>query len=213
MAQHNVPDKWALQRIFQQRVAQMAAPLNRTFVVWEEAWNGTKLPPDTVVQVWRQQGGALADVLRSGYRALFSPDEYWYLDKLSGHDAPPGSETAMWATMQGDWWNMYSVDPLANISAAEAAGLLGGEVCMWSSADATNLFPLTFPRASAVAEVLWSGAREDKEAVALRLSAFRCRLTRRGIPAASVGHATARLATPPGFCALPFEFQYNQPRR
>ena len=100
MAQHNVSDKWALQRVFQQRVAQMAAPLNKTFVVWEEAWNGTKLPPDTVVQVWRHwmipcvcrtlhgrtflswqvwrgQGGALAEVLRSGYRALFSPDEYW----------------------------------------------------------------------------------------------------------------------------------------
>ena len=77
MAQHAVPDKWALQRVFQERVAAMAGPLNRTFVVWEEAWNGSKLPADTVVQVWRQQGGALAEVLRSGYRAVFSPDEYW----------------------------------------------------------------------------------------------------------------------------------------
>ena len=125
--------------------------------------------------------------------------------------------------MQDDWWNMYTVDPLANVTAEEAVGLLGGEVCTWSSADATNLFPLTFPRASAVAEVLWSappaGAREDKESVARRLSAFRCRLTRRGIPAASVGHATARLELPgsdpardlPGCCAVPFEFQYLQP--
>ena len=111
---------------------------------------------------------------------------------------------------------MYSVDPLANVTTNEATGPLGGEACMWSFADGTNLFPTTFPRASAVAEVLWSPARAhggeaEREAVALRLSKFRCRLLRRGIPAATVGHHSALIESPPGYCALPFEFQYRPP--
>ncbi|MEQ2225498.1 hypothetical protein ILYODFUR_018119 [Ilyodon furcidens] len=63
--------------------------------------------------------------------------------------------------------------------------VIGGEACLWGEyVDATNLTPRLWPRASAVAERLWS-AKEvtDIGDAYSRLSVHRCRLVVRGIPA------------------------------
>ena len=220
MAQHNMTgDTAALQGVFQDRVAAMAGPLNKTFVVWEEAWgrSSAPLPKGTVVQVWRDQGEGLVEAVRAGYRAIFSPDVFWYMDKFSGTPAatPVPADRQPFANMETDWWNMYRVNPTANLTESESVGVLGGEACMWSAADATNLFPITFPRASAVAEVLWSpehhaDAMPTMAETGARLNTFRCRLLRRGIPAASPGHSQS-IADLPGFCGVPYEFEYKAP--
>jgi len=60
---------------------------------------------------------------------------------------------------------------------------LGGEACVWSEfVDETNLLQVSWPRASAVAEVLWSNVLNETEAKH-RLEEHVCRMKRRGIPA------------------------------
>ncbi|CAI6374633.1 unnamed protein product [Macrosiphum euphorbiae] len=55
---------------------------------------------------------------------------------------------------------------------------LGGEACMWGEfADETNLLPLTWPRTSAVAEVLWSHTLNETEAK-YRIEEHVCRMRR-----------------------------------
>lgn len=59
---------------------------------------------------------------------------------------------------------------------------------MWSEyVDGSNLESRLWPRASAIAERLWSSADiNDPEEAKFRLDEFRCRLLRRGVPAAPV---------------------------
>ena len=54
---------------------------------------------------------------------------------------------------------------------------------MWSEyADNSNVIPRLWPRASAVAERLWSSSTvNDPNKAANRLDAHRCRMQRRGI--------------------------------
>ena len=91
------------------------------------------------------------------------------------------------------WRQMYSYDPVFNISAADQHLVLGGEVHMWSEqTDPTNLDDMLWPRAAAAGEVLWSG-RTDAAGTnrslltaAPRLAEWRERLVRRGITAGPV---------------------------
>jgi hexosaminidase len=65
--------------------------------------------------------------------------------------------------------------------------------------DATNLISRVWPRASAVAERLWSAIDvTDVAAATSRLEEHRCRYIKRGIPAAP--------ANGPGYCG----FEYDQ---
>ncbi len=86
---------------------------------------------------------------------------------------------------------MWTYNPLLNIppGSAEADLVLGGEVNMWSElTDPANIDSKVWPRASAVAEVLWSGPRDNGSFVdaATRLAEFRERMLVRGVNAAVV---------------------------
>ncbi|CAG9137353.1 unnamed protein product [Plutella xylostella] len=178
-------------------LAPRAAP-----VVWQEVFDeGVPLSNKTIVQVWKFTndtvwGKEMLDIIRSGQRVLFS--SAWYLDALGL-----------------SWQAMYSVDPrrlVAVAARARGAGVrgaatlaervLGGEAAMWGEmVDTSNIMTRIWPRASAVAEVLWSepppagaGGTGGAGGAAARLEEHACRLRRRGVP--------AEPPNGPGFCAL-----------
>lgn len=115
-------------------------------------------------------------VTSRGYFALLS--EGWYLDHLSD-----------------EWQNFYAVEPTGfNGTKGQTDLVLGGEACMWGEmVDESNVVSRTWPRASAVAERLWSSksVRQVTKAGA-RLNEHVCRMRRRGI--------AAQPANGPGFC-------------
>lgn len=83
------------------------------------------------------------------------------------------------------WQQMYNVDPTAGSYSGPGAGrVVGGEANMWTEqVSALTLHARVWPRASAVAERLWSPASvNDSAAAAQRLATHRCRLAARGIP-------------------------------
>ena len=73
--------------------------------------------------------------------------------------------------------------------AAQTEKVLGGEAPLWGEhIDASNLLPRAFPRASAVAERLWSAmALNNATAATPRLLKHRCRMIQRGIDVTPLG--------------------------
>ncbi|XP_068215388.1 beta-hexosaminidase subunit beta-like isoform X2 [Palaemon carinicauda] len=155
-------------------------PTKNGYIIWQEVFdNGVKIAPDTVVQVWK--GGwqdEMAKVTEGGFKTLLS--SCWYLDYIS---------------YGADWRNYYSCDPFDfNGTSTQKELIQGGEACIWGEfVDKTNLIPRTWPRASAVAEKLWSPEELSKDAnsAAPRIEEFRCKLVYRGYNVESLG---------PSFC-------------
>ncbi|RKP13430.1 glycoside hydrolase superfamily [Piptocephalis cylindrospora] len=184
--------------------------LGKKVVAWEESvleYGLTPPPKDTLIQVWKGAKN-VGSVIEKGLRVLTSPSDYWYLDCGRGEWlAGPGGGTS-WCDPFKDWMRIYSYDPLANLTNPSThPQVMGGEVAMWSEmTDPVNLDTVVWPRASAAAEILWSGktdltgkVRSTAQALP-RILALRRRMVRRGIRADMVQMEWCERN--PGQCAL-----------
>ncbi|KAM4706910.1 beta-hexosaminidase subunit beta-like isoform 1-T1 [Discoglossus pictus] len=165
-------DYCKLESFYIQQILNIVASFNKGYIVWQEVFdNKVKINPDTVVEVWKGQycNEELYNVTAAGFRAILSAP--WYLDIISYGQ---------------DWQRYYKVEPLSFNGTAEQKELvIGGEACLWGEyVDASNLTPRLWPRASAVAERLWSSQHVTSvEDAYNRLIKHRCRMVRRGIQA------------------------------
>ncbi|XP_041274876.1 beta-hexosaminidase subunit alpha [Onychostruthus taczanowskii] len=163
-----------LESFYIQRLLDIVSSLGKGCIVWQEVFdNNVKLRPDTIIHVWKENSlqylNEMANVTRSGYRALLSAP--WYLNRISYGQ---------------DWIEAYKVEPLNFEGSPEQKALvIGGEACMWGEyVDVTNLTPRLWPRGGAVAERLWSNETvSNVEDAYARLAEFRCTLLGRGVQA------------------------------
>ncbi|KAH7075201.1 glycoside hydrolase superfamily [Paraphoma chrysanthemicola] len=167
-------------------------------VVWEEMlleWNLT-LGDDVIVQSWRSDE-AVAEIVSKGHKALVGNYNYWYLDCGKGQwlnfdlsvsaDYWPYDD---YCAPFHNWRLIYSYDPYAGVPEDKRHLVIGGEAHMWAEqTDPINVDRMIWPRGSAVAEILWSGAKDAEGGnrsqidAAPRLSEMRERLVMKGIGA------------------------------
>ncbi|KAH8726507.1 glycoside hydrolase superfamily [Phaeosphaeriaceae sp. PMI808] len=167
-------------------------------IVWEEMlleWN-LKLGDDVVVQSWRSDE-AVARIVEKGHNVLVGNYNYWYLDCGKGQwlDFDPSVSESFYPYNDycapfHNWRLLYSYDPLAGVPTDKQHLVIGGEAHMWAEqTDPINVDRMIWPRGSAVAEVLWSGAKDaggknrSQIDVSPRLSEMRERLVAKGIGA------------------------------
>ncbi|XP_068190347.1 beta-hexosaminidase subunit beta isoform X1 [Antennarius striatus] len=163
-----------LESYYIQRLLDIVSSLKKGYLIWQEVFdNGVKMKQDTIVHVWKgnpeKYKNELENVTAASYKVILSSP--WYLNRIS--------------TGQ-DWLAHYKADPLDFHGTEQQKKLvIGGEACMWGEyVDNTNLTPRLWPRASAVAERLWSAQNvTDLDDAFNRLSAHRCRMVGRGIAA------------------------------
>ncbi|XP_076935454.1 beta-hexosaminidase 2-like [Bidens hawaiensis] len=182
--------------------------LNRTTVYWEDVIldagikvNPLTLPPETtIMQTWNAGPDNTKRLVSAGYRTIVSSSDFYYLDcghgdftgNNSAYDQPPGFDQkkgGSWCGPFKTWQLIYNYDITYGLNETEAKLVLGGEVALWSEqADPTVLDSRMWPRASAMAESLWSGNRDEtgkkRSADATdRLSEWIHRMVSRGVKA------------------------------
>ena len=160
-----------------------------TPVVWEEHildYNLT-LPANILIQAWRgstsNTPSSLARVTALGHKALFGPNDHWYLDCGHGSWVDPDKSNPDsvikrpfldYCGPYHNWREVYSYDPLADIPTDQQHLVVGGEASMWcEQTDGVNLDSRLWPRLSAAGEVLWRGKGAVSENVTRRLAEMR----------------------------------------
>ena len=190
MRLHNMTEVVQVLEHFEVYLIQLAIRNNRVPVVWQDVFDyGAVLPKSVLFDVWKdwKRDGSLYNITAAGYDVILSAG--WYLDHL-----------------EADWWKLYMNNPrdiLPNATDAQRQHVIGGHASMWGErVDATNFMERVWPRASSVAEVLWSGSPTwnhtsplDRQVIQDRLSSYRCWLLRHfpGIPISPVA---------PGACQI-----------
>jgi hexosaminidase len=163
-------------------VKQMDAFLTRhgrRLVGWDEILEGG-LAPGAVVMSWRGEKGGIT-AAKSGHDVVMAPIENTYLNL---YQAPEEKEPL---AFRGDLplRKVYMYEPIpAELNAQEAGHVLGAQGQLWAEYIATprQLEYMTYPRAAALAEVVWSakGQRDYDEFVG-RLGQHARRLRAMGI--------------------------------
>ncbi|KAF9068588.1 N-acetylhexosaminidase [Rhodocollybia butyracea] len=167
----------------------------KTPVVWEEMvleFNLT-LSNETIVMVWISADDAAA-VTSQGFRIVRADSVAYYLDCGGGGWVGNDPSDNSWCDPFKTWQFTYTFDPTANLTDAQAALVIGGEQLLWTEqSHASNLDSIVWPRASASAEVYWSGFGGNDSAALPRLHDLAFRMTQRGVGA---------IALQPLWCAL-----------
>ncbi|KAM3939576.1 beta-hexosaminidase subunit beta isoform 2-T2 [Leptodactylus fuscus] len=161
-----------LESFYVQKLLDIVSKHQKGYMVWQEVFdNHDQIKPDTIVDVWKGENDQeeLYKVTDAGFSAVLSAP--WYLDYISYGQ---------------DWVKYYKAEPLSfNGTEQQKRLVLGGEACLWGEyVDASNLIPRLWPRASAVAERLWSSRDTTSIQDAYsRLNKQRCHMVRREIRA------------------------------
>ncbi|CAH1398779.1 unnamed protein product [Nezara viridula] len=119
-----------------------------------------------IIEAWTSQFDSIPrELIALGYGLIYASTDVWYLDH------------GFWGnTLYHNWKKVY------DYKIPEFPKVLGGEVSLWSEyADSNNMDTRIWPRASALAERLWSSPTTDSSVATYRLLEMRERMIRRGI--------------------------------
>ncbi len=157
MKAENLPDEHALQSYFVQRIEKFVNANGKRIIGWDEILEGG-LAPNAAVMSWRGLEGGIA-AARQRHSVVMSPGAYAYFDHAQG---PASLEPLSF----GDYLplsKVYTFEPTPpELTAAEQRYILGGQANLWTEYIPTEQQAeyMVLPRMSALAEVLWTPARQ-----------------------------------------------------
>ncbi|CAO2656271.1 Nn.00g050740.m01.CDS01 [Neocucurbitaria sp. VM-36] len=169
-------------------IPNFRAQANKTFVMWEDvklsaavAATG-EVPKDIVLQAWNNGLEHISNLTAQGYRVIVSSSDFMYLDCGYGGwvsndprydvqinpNATDGSPNFNWGAGGGSWcapyktWQrIYDYDFTFNLTDAQKDLVQGAIAPLWSEqVDDVVISQKMWPRAAALAELVWSGNRD-----------------------------------------------------
>ncbi|PCJ81049.1 MAG: beta-N-acetylhexosaminidase [Bacteroidetes bacterium] len=139
--EEGLKDEHELQTWFIERIAQFLKTKGKTIIGWDEILEGG-LPKGAVVQSWRGMDGAI-EAVKIGTDVIVSPTSHCYLD---------------YPLSLIDLEKVYSFNPIPEQALLSPGKIIGGECNMWTEHTPQEMVESkVFPRAIALAEVLWTG--------------------------------------------------------
>ncbi len=149
MQDENLQTLDQLQSYFTQRVGRILTSKGKRMIGWDEILEGG-LAPDATVMSWRGSEGAVA-AAKAGHQSVMSPTQFCYFDYMQGE---PFIERIGGGYLRTK--RVYQFEPVP--PGVESRFILGGQGNIW-----TEMIPnyrrveyMTWPRAQALSEVLWS---------------------------------------------------------
>lgn len=138
-----------VQSYFVKRVEKIISSKGKKLIGWDEILDGG-LPANAAVMSWRGLKGGI-EAARQGHEVVMSPTDFAYLDYMQG-DAI--IEPPVYATLRLK--KAYQFEPLPD--GIDVALVKGGQANIWTEQiyNVRHLQYMVWPRAFAIAEVLWS---------------------------------------------------------
>ena len=141
MKRLGLQDEAQLQTAFINEMGAHVAKHGKRIMGWDEILEGG-LPEGAVVQSWRGMQGAI-EATHLGTDAVVSPTSHCYLD---------------YPLRSTDLAEVYSFQPVPEEAQNQPGQIVGGECNMWTErAPQDQVMAKVLPRATGLAEVLWSG--------------------------------------------------------
>jgi hexosaminidase len=152
MKQLDLKDEHKLQSYFIQRMENFVNAHDRTIVGWSEIRDGG-MAQNAVLMDWI--GGGL-EAAREGHDAVMTPTKYCYFDHYQAEDrsSEPRAQPAFLPLSK-----VYAFEPIpSELTPALTPHILGSQANVWTEfiPSLRHLEYMTYPRLSALAEVLWS---------------------------------------------------------
>lgn len=176
MLKNNLTSMKDLETFYVVKTIENVRKIGYTPIIWQDPLdNHAQVPIDTIIEVWKDYPNkpwTESMNLMSEYGNPLILSACWYLNYISYGQ---------------DWEKYYNCEPLSfTDNPIKQRRVIGGEAAIWTEyVDGGKLLPLAWPRASAVAERLWSQAADTKniDDARYRLDEHRCKMLERGIPA------------------------------
>jgi hexosaminidase len=153
MKREGLTDMNELQSYFIKRVEKILQSKGKKMIGWDEILEGG-LAPDATVMSWRGMSGGIK-AAEMGHKVVMSPTQHCYLDLYQGD---PVIEPATYSMLR--LRDVYKFEPIPE--GVDPELVLGGQGNLWTESVATlrHAQYMTWPRAMALAEVLWSPAEK-----------------------------------------------------
>jgi hexosaminidase len=153
MKEHNLKDEHELQSDFIRRIDKFLAARGRRLIGWDEILEGG-LAEGATVMSWRGTKGGIA-AAQAGHDVVMSPTSHCYFDYHQEPDLPKPKRIGRYLPLV----HVYSFEPVpAELTPEQAKHVLGGQGNIWTEwmPNFARVEYMTYPRACALAEILWS---------------------------------------------------------
>ena len=161
MAERGLTSPRQMQSWFTARMDEFFRAHGKRLIGWDEILEGGGIDPSAAVMHWRSHHANvdLAAIAASGHAIVRAPTSHTYFDY---YQAEPQSEEPLAIGGLLTLEKVYSFDPLDGIPAGSHGAILGAQGQLWTEYIATRdyLDYMTYPRACALAEVLWTPAEQ-----------------------------------------------------
>lgn len=150
----------------------------RRMLAWDEVLEHD-VSPEVTVLGWRGEAG-IDEALRRGIPVVACPDNWLYFDYRQSDDPREPIPVGVVVGLR----DVYAFTPVPKWATAEQALLVrGAQANLWAEhlEDARSRDYMLWPRACALAEVLWSGPGGDVDEFETRLGVHLRRLDERGV--------------------------------
>lgn len=159
ITENKLKDEHELQSYFVKQIDAYLTSKGRKLIGWDEILEGG-LSPNASVMSWRGAEGGI-EAVKQGHSVVMSPGSHCYFDHYQSRNPNEPIAFGGFTSLE----KVYSFNPIPKeLNEEEAKLILGAQANLWTEYIPTmkQLEYMVYPRALALAEVLWSGENRPK---------------------------------------------------